>query len=179
MSNQEPFYEIVEDNIRELIRRWYVDPLRQMTHPDYGFIILMILFPLYEKHLRVTHKLSEKVSEKGKVVKQVAKDLKITEDVAYILWNHYRNGLLHRGMPKNSSEYELGLVREGPAIKAEGKQIHINPFAIRDLLLPIIEADRSMWKDAEFPLAVEFRKYREGRPEIIRSKKVPRCSPNR
>jgi|GEM_PF-5417191 len=40
-----------QENTRDLVRKWFINPLNVMNS-DEGFIIITILFPLYEKHLR-------------------------------------------------------------------------------------------------------------------------------
>ncbi len=50
------------ESVSERVRKWYIDPLRQMSGSQ-GFLVLMVLFPLYEKHLRNKHSMKGDFTE--------------------------------------------------------------------------------------------------------------------
>jgi hypothetical protein len=48
LSVSVPDYIERDESVRERVRQWYIDPLKAMSGSQ-GFIMLMILFPLYER----------------------------------------------------------------------------------------------------------------------------------
>jgi hypothetical protein len=124
-----------------------------------GYICLEICFVLYEKYLRASGKISEDegFSKGHPVFKKIGRDFSVAADIAYEFWNHYRNGLLHRGMPQVSTKHTFCMTEyQDNAIKVCGDQIRINPWKFRDHVVKIIRAKRKIWRDDDFPLAREF-----------------------
>ncbi len=143
------------ETVEERIGKWFITPLRQMEG-SYGYIVLMVLLPLYEKHLRVRHGMTGDFSRGNRIFRTMGKRLKVSEDDAYEFWSHVRNGLLHRAAPNEETSFRCIINTEGPAIKRNGNEFFVNPFAMRDLLLQEIEPDLRMWRDDDTPLAVTY-----------------------
>jgi hypothetical protein len=121
-----------------------------------GFIVLMVLLPLYEKHLRVKHRMTGDFSEGNQIFKIIGRHLNLSEHDAYLFWNHVRNGLLHQALPKESVPFKYGIRDEGQPIEKDRNMFWINPFALRDRLLLEIEPDTQSWKEDDVPLAKTF-----------------------
>lgn len=153
--------EVIETSIRTLVERWYFRPLRQLDGQDDGFVLLLILFPVYERYLRYRVKMGddEGFSHGHPALDIVGRHLGVSRDDAYAFWWHYRNGLLHHAMPSAHGGISFAIVRKRQfCVKREGNYIWVDPFMIRDTLLPILqEADKEMWRGVLYPLAKEFR----------------------
>jgi len=138
---------------------WYLTPLRKMKGHE-GFICLAICFLLYEKFLRRALKMKpeEKFSEGHRVFDEIGQHFEISRAIAYEFWSHWRNGLLHHGMPevdKNRTYWMTAAQKE--AVKVSNNHVSINPWIIRDTIVKIIVANRKIWSDADFPLAKELK----------------------
>lgn len=116
----------------------------------------MVLLPLYEKHLRVKYEMEGDFSEGHKIFKVIGQHLSLSERNAFEFWRHVRNGLLHRGLPKESASFKYGISSEGPPICQQGDIFWINPFSMRDRLLDEIIPDTKTWKIDDVPLAKTF-----------------------
>src|SRR5687767_6751490 len=100
------------------IQRWYIDPLMKMQGST-GFLVIMVLLPLYEMHLKVNGHIGnrEDFSQGHRVFKVIGKHLGISLDEAYYFWQCFRNGLLHTGIPKVSKSFPYSLREFGPPIE--------------------------------------------------------------
>lgn len=123
---------------------------------DEGFLVLLVLFPLYEKHLRVACGFDGNFSEGNKIFSKIGKHLKIPATDAYIFWTHVRNGLLHQAQPKTSAKFDYGLRSDGLPIERIHDRFWINPFALRDVLIPVIEDGIPFWRNDNVPVAFTF-----------------------
>jgi hypothetical protein len=144
---------------RELIEQWYLDPLEKMCGHQ-AFICLAICFLLYEKYLRVVYGLPAdyKFSEGAEIFRPIGKDFGVSEQMAYRLWSDWRNGLLHRGMPKANGDYVWMLTGDQKEIVVEkGKEVWINPWLLRDRIVENLRGKKEIWRDAESPLMREFK----------------------
>ena len=133
------------------IHKWYIDHLMKMEGST-GFLVIMVLLPLYEMHLKVNGHIGKKgdFSKGHAVFKEIGRDLGIDHDEAFYFWQCFRNGLLHTGIPNESESFPYSLRTLGPPIerKIERKKVvfYINPFALRNHLLGKIEGDLKKWK---------------------------------
>ena len=143
-----------DDTFREKIAKWYFKPLRAMKGDD-AFVCLAVCFLLYEKYLRLTSAMPEKENfiQDHKVFGLVGEQINTDPDTAFLIWNSWRNGLLHRAMPKEKEEVQWALDGNlNVPVKVEGSTITLNPWMLRDRILKVVEAKRGIWKDAEAPL---------------------------
>jgi len=144
----------------ELVEQYYIEPLRAMKRHE-AFVCLSICFPLYEKLLRKALNIhdDEKFSQGHRVFNSIGKNWQISAEQAYQFWSHWRNGLLHRGMPKASDNFKTWLTPEGNQGIVVNKEGHIslNPWVFRDVLLKLLESNKGIWKDEDFPLLQEVR----------------------
>lgn len=146
--------ETKDDTWREKVAKWYFKPLRAMKGDD-AFVCLGVCFALYEKYLRVTGEMPEgqKFSEGHKVFKLVGAQINAKPEVAYLIWNSWRNGLLHRAMPNGEENVKWQLHGEMDVpVRVEGNTITLNPWLLRDRILKVVEGNREIWKDSEAPL---------------------------
>jgi hypothetical protein len=133
------------ESVAERVEKWYIKPLREMHGPQ-GFLVLMVLFPLYEKHLRYKHPDLQHFTKGHSVFQTIGRDLKLDRDGAYLLWKNMRNGILHRALPDEDSDFHYIITSEGPAVERNQDIFRINPFEMRDSLLKVIVSDLRMWK---------------------------------
>lgn len=143
-----------EHSLREKVGIWYFRPLREMQGHQ-AFICLAMCFSLYEKYLRMTGAMSKEdnFSQGHKVFKLVGEQINADPETAYLIWNSWRNGLLHRAMPNEKANVTWLLSGDlNVPVKVEGSNITINPWLLRDRILDVVEADRNIWKDSEAPL---------------------------
>jgi hypothetical protein len=141
-------------SIGERVSEWFITPLRAIESE--GFIVLMVLFPLYEKHLRVSEHLpAGKPFSKGHpVFKIIGRDLGLSSADAYLFWTNMRNGILHQALPKQEDGFDYVLHCGSNAVEKRDQVFWIDAFALRDHLLEKIEDNLRMWKvdDVKLPL---------------------------
>lgn len=149
--------EFVErsESVAERVNKWFIDPLRRMRGSE-GFLVLLILFPLYEKHLRNRYQMVDNFSEGHSIFRIIGKHLALSEQDAYLFWTHMRNGLLHHAAPKNTHNFEYGIRENGPPVAKIADRFWINPYSLRDRLLEEIEPNTRTWKTDDVPLAKTF-----------------------
>lgn len=143
------------ESVAERVNKWFIEPLKRMKGSE-GFLVLLVLFPLYEKHLRNRHQMAGDFSEGNRIFRVIGHHLKLSENDAYQFWTHVRNGLLHRAAPKNSDSFEYGIREDGPPVERSNNRFWINPYSLRDRLLEEIEPDTRTWKNDDVPLARTF-----------------------
>ncbi len=152
--------EIVEHStpLRDQLERWYFEPLREMRGAQ-AFPAMILAIILIEKWLRVSQGYGDgEFSQGSKPIRELARLLEVEPDAAYWFWQDWRNGLLHRAMPK--AEHFDGYTMSGDykrIIEVDGNHIRVNPWLFRDRVLEVVSKDRSLWKDQECPLAKEFK----------------------
>jgi hypothetical protein len=143
--------------LRDQLERWYFKPLREMKGAQ-AFPAMILAIILIEKWLRVSQGYGDgEFCQGSKPVRELARLLEVEPDAAYWFWQDWRNGLLHRAMPKAghfdgytmSADYKR-------IIEVDGKHIRVNPWLFRDRVLEVVSKDRDLWKDQECPLAKEF-----------------------
>jgi hypothetical protein len=142
-----------DDVLREKVAKWYFAPLRAMKG-DQAFICLGMCFALYEKYLRATGAMSgDKFSQGDKVFEVVGEDINTDPNTAYLIWNSWRNGLLHRAMPKEKQEAMWAITdNQNVPVKKDGTTITLNPWLLRKRILDVVESERDIWNDRESPL---------------------------
>ena len=140
--------------------KWFFEPLSKCDAHG-SFIILLVCLPLYEKYLRNKDFIgeSENFTEGHKVFRSIGKDIVVPEKVAFSFWQIFRNGLCHRGMPKQIDLIRYELVRNSDFIANyddKQKVLKVNAFKFRDLVLNLIRADINIFKDTDYPFAEEY-----------------------
>lgn len=60
------------ETVAERVDKWYIRPLREMGD-QHGLLILMLIFPLYERHLRVSRGMKREFSEGNSVFTTIGK----------------------------------------------------------------------------------------------------------
>jgi hypothetical protein len=143
-----------EHPLREKVAMWYFKPLHDMKGHE-AFICLAICFSLYEKYLRQTGAMpkEQEFSHDHKVFRLVAEQINTDPNTAYLIWNSWRNGLLHRAMPNEKDDVKWFLDGNlNVPVVIEGANITINPWRLRDRILDVVEAERDIWNDSEAPL---------------------------
>lgn len=140
------------ETVFERVQKWYIEPLRRMKGSE-GFLVLLVLCPLYEKHLRNFYHFDGRFTEGHRIFRVIGKHLKLSENDAFQFWTHVRNGLLHLAAPKNSPRFDYGIREDGPPVEIIDDRFWINPFELRNRLLEEIVPDTRSWKTDEVPLA--------------------------
>lgn len=91
----------------ELFDIWFIKPLAKLDHNDDSFVRLMIVFPLFERYLRLQWSKKNKTQAYNAKEDRLLPFLQIELDLdcldAKTFWNVMRNGLLHQGVPKNET----------------------------------------------------------------------------
>jgi len=141
----------VNETVRDLVFRWYLKPLGKLNHQHDGFAILILAFPLYEKHLKFFLG-SMEFSENSPLVKQIGKDFKISTEQAYELWQIFRNGLLHLALPDATEmNYDWALSQDiDVPIKVKDATFIINPLLFKNKVIEIALSKLDMWKEKDF-----------------------------
>jgi hypothetical protein len=144
---------------KELIEQWYLEPLEKMSGHE-AFVCLAICFLLYEKYLRAVHGLPPdyKFSEGAKVFRYIGEDFGVSEQMAFRFWSDWRNGLLHRGMPKAGGDYIWILTgKQDDVVVEKGNEAWVNPWILRDRIVHKLRQKKEIWRDADSPLMREFK----------------------
>lgn len=151
-----PGYAEHFESVPDRVKKWFIEPLKRMKDSE-GFLVLLVLFPLYEKHLRTLREMKgDKFSEGNPIFCVIGEHLGISKDDAYQFWQNIRNGLLHRANPKTPAGFDYGIRSVGPSIEKDGNRFWINPFQLRDDLLKVIEPSVHSWEMDDTPLAKTF-----------------------
>jgi len=152
------FYFMTPESNQDRLEKWFFEPLRRMDR-DEGFIILMVILPLYERYLRITHSQLFEGDGKGNfyknhpVFKHIKQELSLkNKENAYHFWQIFRNGLMHKAMPgMDSLKWVLG--ETGIPVKYEDGWVKVDPLALRDRILTIIKGNKKLWSHGEgFPV---------------------------
>ncbi|HEY6401207.1 MAG TPA: hypothetical protein VI479_07345 [Blastocatellia bacterium] len=130
------------------VHKWYIDPLMKMEEGPQGFLVLMVLLPLYEMHLKVNGHIGkdERFTQGHPVFNIMGRHLRLSSDEAYYFWQCFRNGLLHTALPNELASFPYSLRLAGPPIERENGVFYINPFELRNHLIGIIKGDLKNWK---------------------------------
>ncbi len=142
----------LDESINEFFGRCFFNRLRAMSvESDDTFIVLMVLLPLYEKHLRIKFGQTT-IGLSAQVFEEMEKDLGLDPGQAKRFWDHYRHGLSHRALIKR------GVINSNPKpIEAQGDAFVVNPFALRDHLLQIMEPTVNQWaNDPQCPPPITY-----------------------
>jgi hypothetical protein len=99
---------------------------------------------------------SDAFSEGAAIFKVIGKHLKISARDAYLFWTNFGNELLHKAVPKQSESFKYALREDGPPIEVQGELFWVNPFAVRDRLLPVIENGLRAWRHDNVGLPLVF-----------------------
>jgi hypothetical protein len=155
--------QLKPESIEEKIKRLFLQPFEKLNAYDDGYLILILSMALYEKWLRVkTHEYRIRTGKspysgfpKGDpAYEHIAKHFSITEDEAYEFWQMFRNGLLHRALPRKTDGFSYELNTSGTPIRKEGKCFYLDILAIKKVLLPLIQ-DPCVWQDDQYALLPE------------------------
>jgi hypothetical protein len=154
LSGSGEFQERAE-SIATRIEKWYIQPLLRMDG-NQGLLVLMVLFPLYEKHLRMLYNMDDKFTSGHRIFRTIGKHLELNENDAYLFWTNMRNGLLHRAIPKTEDDFRYGIRESGKAVDLLDKCFWINPFALRDRILMEIRPHLQKWRCDDTPIPKTF-----------------------
>lgn len=153
---------IVTHSIGDRLERWFYRPLEQVgMNGDLSFALMTLLFPLMERYLRWECKMGddEKFSQGHQAFNKLGALVGASGDECYYTWQVLRNGLLHRGALKTGKDvgYTASLHRDTPkAIEADGTHLKVNPYRLRDTLLPVFRSSKDMWRDEDYKLMEEY-----------------------
>jgi hypothetical protein len=154
-------FPIIPESNREKLEKWLFKPLAEMRGSQ-GFLVLMVLLPLYERCLRQIKNIprNENFSDKHRVFDEIASDLGITKDEAQRFWRGVRNMLMHWGGEEDTTPalYNWGIEESGPMIQFEKDSFRLNPFALRDKLIPKILNNADSWTKESAFLQVTYRR---------------------
>jgi hypothetical protein len=145
-------------SIKDRIKAWYINPLLKMKKDD-CFICLSICFLLYEKYLTSKYG-NDNFSDGQECFKEMGRTFKISSDESYEFWQTFRNGLLHRAMPKLNGKVLYKLVSDQvDPIKRTGIHVSVNPWKIRDIITELLLKKQAldMWRDDDYPLLFDYK----------------------
>lgn len=157
------------DDPQELFRRWYKDPLdilgnyNIVPRGDGGWIALATSCFLFERYVSVKNKLDKKKLSinKNDIIRQLVIDFNTDKDTAKIFWDCVRNGLLHKGMPKQKGGPTWEIYDDMPAFKLndEKKVIYINVWKFKDRVIEILDNNPDYLKHGDYPWGHIWHKY--------------------
>ncbi|MGO9138132.1 MAG: hypothetical protein ACLQBC_10760 [Syntrophales bacterium] len=138
----------IVDDPKVLFKRWYKIPLLELEkipERDGGFVVLAVSCFLYERYIKALLK-SKGLKENYKSrMFQIATDFKTDVATAETFWNVIRNGLLHRGTPKQIDKgkplpiWESYDSNDPFKLSADLKVLYINVWKFRDTILELYD----------------------------------------
>lgn len=146
------------ESVTARIEKWYIQPLLRLDG-DQGLLVLMALFPLYEKHLRMCFEFNDKFTEGSRIFLTIGKHLELSQSDAYVFWTNMRNGLLHRAIPKIEDNFRYGVRDTGKPVELLDKCFWINPFELRDRIIKEIRPHLQKWRYDDMPIPKTFDPY--------------------
>jgi len=152
-----------DHSLRTNLQRWYLGPLGKMTG-DEAFVCLCGCFPIYEKFLRATGKIGarKKFTETNTVFEYLGSKWGCSKQIAFEVWSNWRNGLLHKAMPKRDDVYSFFMCGDAEfdrAVTQRGHEIIINPWKLRECLFNAISEKREIWKDEDCPFLKVYQRH--------------------
>jgi hypothetical protein len=104
--------KVVNHEAKEYFERWYVKPLKVLAsipNGDGGFIVLATCCYLYERYADAVINEAKKKPNDRERITQLTTDFGIDQETAKIFWEVVRNGILHKGMPKQKDRSQKTL----------------------------------------------------------------------
>ncbi len=150
----------VKDSKVDKINKWFFDPISDFG-TDESFIIFMVVLPMYEKYLRTKIEFAKSAFSKGsKIFNTIGKDLGLSADASYLFWQTFRNGMCHMAMPKKgATDVTYKLYRDKPFIAQydeSNNEFSVNAFNLRDKVKDLIIHNPNIFKNSDYPFAVEY-----------------------
>ena len=152
--------EIINDP-KELFSRWYKVPLRIrgdyniVPHGDGGWIALATSCFLFERYVSAKNKIDNGKSNINDedIFAQLAADFGTDKNTAKKFWDSVRNGLLHKGMPKQMGGPTWVIYDDMPPFKLnEGRNIiYINVWGFTNKVVEILDNNPKYLIDCDFP----------------------------
>jgi hypothetical protein len=141
---------------KEKVDLWFCDQLEAMKGDD-AFICLMIAFPLLEVMIRHDLKIADDqdvvLSDNSPALHWFSKFLSIPDSQARMIWDAFRNGLVHRAMIKGSVPYVLTGEMPGRLAKFENEMITIYVWELRNAVVSKLRIHhRRLWAGSSSPL---------------------------
>ncbi len=138
----------ITNDPKVLFDRWYKTPLLELENipnHDGGFVVLAVVCFLYERYIKALLK-SKGLKENYKLrMKQIAADFNTNEVTAESFWNVIRNGLLHRGTPKQIDKgkvlpvWEFYDSNDPFKLNSDMTILYINIWKFRDRILELYD----------------------------------------
>jgi hypothetical protein len=141
---------------KDLVAAWFIDPLNRMKEDD-AFVCMMVCFPLIEAIIRHEYNIPDqndvKFSENSEPLKWFSRFASIPEAQARSIWDCCRNGLLHRAMLKDDTDYELSPAMPGRVAEFKDGKIYLYVWELRTAVVDLIKKHgKKLWKDSSTPL---------------------------
>jgi hypothetical protein len=141
---------------KEKVERWFIEPLQRLKGDD-GYVCLMLCFPLLECVMRFELEIPDDqdlpFSDNSPALHWFAQFMQIPEAEARDVWDAFRNGLLHRGMVKDSVPYGLTGGEAGRPAEFIDGTTWIYVWDLRDEVVAKLRKYHSrLWKRTSSPL---------------------------
>ncbi len=141
---------------KQKVEKWFIEPLQRLKDDD-GYVSLMLCFPLLECVMRFELEIPDDqdipFSDNSPALHWFAKFMQIPEAEARNVWDAFRNGLLHRGMVKDSVPYGLTGGNGGRPAEFKDGTTWIYVWNLRDAVVAKLQKHQSkLWKHTSSPL---------------------------
>ena len=163
-------------NSIEYFNRWFVNPikkLKDLPEGDGGFVAFMVAIPLYDRYIRAKLKLAGKCANEESVKKEMSKDLRMNDSERHIFWDMFRNGFMHRSMPKKGkTKYmfnsSFSAIPKFKRFKNNEDFICLDPWKFSERVLnKFLKEPRLITASEKYPLASIFVKPNDIRHEDL------------
>lgn len=131
-----------EQEALDKFKLWYVEPvekLKELSDGAGGFVAFIVGLTLYERLIYSKLKLIGHKTSSEDFDEAMNEDLKLTDYQRKVFWDMFRNGLLHKAMPKlGKTGYRFHDCFTGypQFVNEKGYElIHINPWKFTDRVL--------------------------------------------
>lgn len=146
--------QVKPETTKQKVERLFLRPLRKLDEHDDGYIVLIVVLVLLEKALRVKHKMNERGEnsefyDSHPAFNDMGQILGVDREVAIRFWKVFRNGLMHRAIPKHTLGEDYELNKSGVPLKQKGMVLEVDAIAVKDVVMRHID-NESLWNNDEF-----------------------------
>lgn len=68
----------------------------------------------------------------------------------------FRNGIAHRAMPKLYKGRTYEFAEQSMPIRVADAHFIVDPWRLRELVIRLVNENRKMWRNEDYPLAVVY-----------------------
>jgi hypothetical protein len=156
-KNPPPGFKPINPQRQDRAKMWILDPLSDFADHE-AFPAMIVSIILFEKYARVHkgHHGGFTVNSKGIAI--LAATFGLTNQEAFWFWGDWRNGLLHRCMPRLKYCPDYMITGQGAGVRFDNGKLFVNPWEFRSEILKLVNSEPKFWTDPQYALPEEYEK---------------------